>query len=133
MRLYHASREKIDKFYKPFGGLHFGPEDSALQAALRHPSNHGVIYLHLVDIDTKGFVESHDEGCAENWDSLEANSYEEDGIPGVWYQNEWEPSYLGMSICLWDLSRIQRIISVEPIYDGAAYHYLEELECAMGV
>lgn len=93
MKLYHASRSKIEDFNFQ-DGCHFGSKFSAYEAALRKvESSCDIIYLHQVDFDSSSLrvFDWFDEGNSYNW--AKAMHYADTlGFNCIQYKNLFEPS-----------------------------------------
>ncbi len=87
MILWHCSPVKIDKFYIPFGGLHFGTYESALCAGLRKSK---VLYMHKCMVPVGIQVPVLDLGNAEAWEEEMKYSINEGDT--LVYNNKYEPS-----------------------------------------
>lgn len=129
MLLYHASPVKIENFYIPFGGLHLGGKNSALEAALRKlrsPLNvvdANTVHLHTCEVNVSKVYYSDDLGSDDSWRELieycQANGYD-----AVQYKNEFEPDAVP-SYMIWDVSII-RIVEVDPMHMDDAEMILED-------
>lgn len=129
MILYHASTVKIDKFYIPYGGLHLGGINSALEAALRKlrsPLNvvdANTVYLHKCRVDLGRIQYSKDLGGDEAWRTLIEECKRFD-FHSVEYKNEYEFD-IQNSFMIWDTARIE-ILEVDSIHMDDAEFMLEE-------
>lgn len=129
MILYHCSTVKIDNFYIPYGGLHFGGRYSALEAALRklrsplNVVNADTVYLHTCEIDLGKMQYSDDLGGDESWRALimECQTF---GFDSVRYENAFEPDSVP-SYMIWEPSRV-RILEVDPIHMDDAEDMIDE-------
>lgn len=93
MKLYHASRSKIEDFNFQ-DGCHFGSKFSAYEAALRKvESSCDTIYLHQVVFDPSSLriFDWFDEGNSYNW-SKTIHYVDSLGYNCIQYKNLFEPS-----------------------------------------
>lgn len=99
MIVYHASTVKIEKFYIPYGGLHFGGIYSALECAMRHiyrGREKGIdistIHIHRCELTGSTIYESDDLGGDHDWHKLNDNLFNL-GIKYdiIKYINRYEP------------------------------------------
>ena len=106
--VYHCSPVKIDQFYIPENGLHFGSLESALIAAARHVVNQDEmkVFVHKVKINVTKCQELFDVGF--NW----AEEVNHETCKIFRYKNKYEPS-LQPSYVLFDTSLI---LSIEQVY-----------------
>lgn len=129
MILYHCSTVKIDSFYIPFGGLHFGGINSALEAALRKlrsPRNtldHKEIHIHKCLVELGKTQHSEDLGGEDSWRAV-IDECSRLGFNSVQYKNVYEPDSVP-SYMIWDASRV-KIIEVDCIHMDDAEQMLEE-------
>lgn len=129
MILYHASTVKIEQFYIPYGGLHLGGINSALEAALRklrsplNVVNADMVYLHKCIVDLGRITRVNDLGGDEAWRTLIEECRCLD-FNSVQYKNEFEPDSVD-SFMIWDTTRI-KIISVDVIHIDDAEDMVNE-------
>lgn len=115
MIVFHAGLVKIEEFYIPYGGLHFGGIRSALECALRHlhygnlkHRNLDTIHIHKCELLSDSFYESEDKGGDHSWKTLNDELFEKDiDFDIIKYTNEHEPDIVP-SYCIFrtDLVRI---------------------------
>lgn len=122
MILYHASTVKIKDFYVPYGGIHMGGINSALEAALRKVRSYNgydelQIYLHRLEVDLGRSVMIDDMGDCAAWRSM-INSCKKEGYNSVEYNNIYEPDIVN-SYMLWEPERI-KILTVDSMYQDEA-------------
>lgn len=109
MIVFHASTVKIEEFYIPFGGLHFGGIHSALECALRklyqgREAGYDIdtVHIHRCELIGTKYYESDDLGSDIGWcklnDKLIKEKYDFEIIK---YINKYEPDVLP-SYCVFD-------------------------------
>lgn len=99
MIVFHAGTVKIEKFYIPYGGLHFGGMHSAIECALRHIhygrlKGHDIdtIHIHRCELLSTSFYESEDMGGDSAWKKLNDELFDLDvDFDFIKYINKHEP------------------------------------------
>lgn len=114
MIVFHASTVHIEEFYIPYGGLHVGGYQSAIECALRklyegrgkgHYIDH--IHIHQCELISTNPYESFDEGSDEGWRKLHNVLLRDNVIfDSIKYINEYEPDIMP-SFCLFDTTNIK--------------------------
>lgn len=129
MILFHCSTVKIDNFYIPYGGLHFGGINSALEAALRklrspmNVVNADTVYLHKCIVDLGIITFCDDLGGDDSWRSV-IDECQRLGFNSVQYKNLYEPDSVP-SYMIWESNRV-KILEVDPIHMDDAEDIIEE-------
>ncbi|AFC21503.1 hypothetical protein GAP32_055 [Cronobacter phage vB_CsaM_GAP32] len=132
MIVFHASTVKINDFYIPYGGLHFGGMHSALECALRKlyqgkEAGYDIdtIHIHRCELTGSKYYESDDLGSDVGWRKLYNNLTKNNvDFQIVKYINKYEPDVLP-SYCVFDTSMVKildhstmHIDRVEDILNG---------------
>lgn len=107
--VYHCSTVEIESFYIPYGGLHLGGINSALEAALRkiRASDDGqYIYLHRVLLNIDNPYDVEDCGSNELWDGIIQYLTTKTDHDSIRYVNKFEPDMVP-SYAVFDVSRVQ--------------------------
>lgn len=143
MIVFHASTVKIDEFYIPYGGLHFGGHLSSIKCALRklyegrskeHDIEH--IHIHCCDLTSINPYESNDKGSDVEWRRLHNILLRENVIyDSVKYINEYEQDIMP-SFCIFKTNNIkildhstmhmdvaEDILNGQFTFDGYQGHY----------
>ena len=104
MIVFHAGIVKIEEFYIPYGGLHFGGIHSALECAMRklydgrrklNDLTIDTIHIHRCELLSTTFYESEDMGGDHSWKTLNDTLFEQDvDFDIIKYINKHEPDVL---------------------------------------
>lgn len=120
LTLFHASPVNIKKFYIPYGGLHFGGINSALEAALRKVriSKSKIVYLHECTVNVNSFFECEDLCTHDDWERhIEyMKIHEKDNV--LKYKNKFEPDVVP-SYVVWD-ENLVKIVNVKVLTQDEA-------------
>lgn len=125
MILYHASTVKIDQFYIPYGGLHFGGINSSLEAALRklrsdmNVHDAQTVYLHKCSVNLGRIVLMDDLGDDQSWREVFSTEYD-----SVKYNNKYEPD-TEPSYMIWNSNRA-RVIECDVLHMDEAEDIINE-------
>lgn len=112
MIVFHASTVEIEKFYIPYGGLHFGGMLSAVECAMRklyegRAKGHDIdtIYIHRCRIAEGNEYDSIDLGSDKMWRGFD-KYLKDNNFHYIKYINQFEPDIVP-SYCFFELDRIQ--------------------------
>lgn len=114
MIVFHASTVKIEEFYIPYGGLHVGGYQSAIECALRKlytaRDNGNMIehiHIHRCVLDDLISYDGYDAGNNIGWQKMFNRALVENpNYNSIKYINEYEPDIMP-SFCLFDTTNIK--------------------------
>lgn len=129
MLVFHCSTVKIEEFYIPLGGLHFGGIHSALRAGLtklykqRNKGNLiSTLHIHecvLTPSTKENIILCNDMGSDEKWrEYYEFISTQTPNTEVLKYKNKYEPDTVP-SYCIFDVKYIKLIDSSSIHMDNA--------------
>lgn len=129
INVYHCSTVCIEEFYIPYGGLHLGGMNSALEAGLRKirgsASSESVLYMHEVQLNISNPHESEDCGSNDLWQGIIDWLQKSTDYDCIKYNNKYEPD-LVPSWTVFNTSSIHCIVDSYPIHMDDAEDILNE-------